>query len=54
MVNVTFHNPATDQRLVVEELDQEMTVLEAIQNLVEQCFIPPPQEGATYRLAIKR
>lgn len=53
MVNVTFLNPTTGQRLVVEELDEEMTVLEAIQNLVEQCFIPPPQEGTTYSLAIR-
>jgi hypothetical protein len=53
MVAVTFFNPATDQRLQVDELDELMTVKEAVDNLVDQRFIPAPTGDHHYRLDIK-
>lgn len=53
MVSVTFYNPNTDQRLPVDEIDELMTVREAVDNLIEQNFIPRPSDGQSYTLAIK-
>jgi hypothetical protein len=53
MVAVTFVNPATGQRLQVNELDELMTVGEAVENLVDQNFIPRADNGQHYELQVK-
>jgi predicted transcriptional regulator len=53
MVAVTFVNPTTDQRLEVGELDELMTVQEAVENLVERGLIREAENGAHYTLDIK-
>lgn len=53
MVAVTFLNPTTQARLPVDELDEQMTVREAVENLVEQNFVPAATNGQHYMLEIK-
>jgi len=53
MVAVTFINPTTDQRLRVDELDELMTVREALDNLIQQNFISAATNGLHYSLDIK-
>jgi hypothetical protein len=53
MVSVTFMNPNTNASLPVDELDEQMTVREAVENLVEHNFIPPAGNGQHYALQIK-
>lgn len=53
MVSVTFMNPNTNASLPVDELDEQMTVREAVENLIEQNFIPPAGNGNHYTLQIK-
>jgi uncharacterized ubiquitin-like protein YukD len=53
MVDVTFINPNTQQRLRVTELDEYMTLREAIQNLVQENLISAAVNGDYYTLQIK-
>ena len=53
MVRVTFRNPVTEQTLPVDELDESMTVREAVDHLIEHSFIPPARDGRHYLLAVK-
>ena len=53
MINLTFVNPQTNQRLVVDEMDENMCLSEIISNLVEQNFIPLPARGEHYHLVVK-
>jgi uncharacterized ubiquitin-like protein YukD len=52
-VTVTFRNPVTGETMPNTQLDDLITVREAVQNLQEANFVPAPKPGQHYVLEIK-
>lgn len=53
VVTVTFRNPVTGDTMPNTQVDEAMTVREAVDNLQQSNFIPPPKGGQHYVLEIK-
>jgi len=54
MISLTFVNSNTNQQLPVSEIDEQMTVREVVDSLVEHGLIAAPTDGLHYTFAIKR
>jgi uncharacterized ubiquitin-like protein YukD len=52
MVQVTFRNPLTNETLL-SELDEQMTVRDVVDNLLQHQIVPPARTGEHYILQIK-
>ena len=52
-VTITFRNPVTGDTMPNTQVDDTMTVREAIDNLQQHNFVPPAKAGQHYVLEIK-
>jgi len=52
-VSVTFRNPVTGETMTNTQVDDSMTVREAVDNLIQSNFIPAAASGQHYVLEIK-